>query len=78
MTKTAVRMLIKAVREAVSGGRERPGRWVYSQQQEIYVMFFIVRGNEQTMQITNPTAVKTMVQVPCSVTVFIMTLKVKM
>lgn len=41
-------------------------------------MFFIVRGNEHTMQITNPTVVKTMVQVPCSVTVFIMTLKVKM
>ena len=41
-------------------------------------MFFIVRGREQTKQMTNPTAVKTIVQVPCSVTVFIMTLKVKM
>ena len=41
-------------------------------------MFFMVRGNEQTMQMKNPTNVKTMVHVPCSVMVFIMTLKVKM
>lgn len=40
-------------------------------------MFFIVRGSEQTMQMTNPTVVKTIVQVPCSVTVFIMTLNVR-
>lgn len=40
-------------------------------------MFFMVRGKEQTIQMTKPTVVKTMVQVPCSVTVFIMTLKVK-
>jgi hypothetical protein len=40
-------------------------------------MFFMVRGSEQTIQITKPTVVKTMVQVPCSVIVFIITLKVK-
>ena len=38
----------------------------------------MVRGKEQTIQMTKPTVVKTIVQVPCSVTVFIMTLKVKM
>lgn len=41
-------------------------------------MFLIVRGRERTKQITMPTILKTMEQVPWSVIVFIMTVKVTM
>ena len=41
-------------------------------------MFLIVRGKERTMQMTMPTILKTIEQVPWSVTVFIMVVKVTM
>lgn len=41
-------------------------------------MFLIVRGRDKTMQMTIPTTLKTIEQVPCSVMVFIMTVKVTM
>lgn len=49
----------------------------YSHANEIHVSPFIVRGIERTMEITMPTTLKTIEQVPCSVTVFIMTRKVR-
>ena len=39
-------------------------------------MFLMVRGKERAMQMTIPTILKTIEQVPWSVTVFIMVVKV--
>jgi hypothetical protein len=55
------------------------GRELFGLGQLLFSIFIMgSHSREQTKQMTNPTVVKTIVQVPCSVTVFIITLKVKM